>query len=290
MLEHYVTPETNLQTFLDTLDPLYFHTVYLSKGIYRQKVALRLSNVTLIGESKMDTIIIFNDYNYKFHTDGLLYNTFRTPTLSITGSNNKLKHLTIQNDAGSGERIGQAIALAIYGNHTTITNCNIIGNQDTLFIGPLPEDLAHRYAHILPPEERLTQTTLTKINNSSIEGNVDFIFGSGNCLFNQCELIFNQSGYLAAPSTYEKGIGFVFYHCTIKSLNPDFDTVLARPWRNHAKVTFINNQFTNLNLKTRYHDWEKTHFEFREYPYIEHPLNKVLDEPFKQRLVEMFFT
>lgn len=289
MLEHHITPDTNIQSFLDNLDPLYIHTIYLSKGIYRQKIKLSLSNVTIIGEDKDDTKIIFNDYSYKLHVDGLLYNTFRTSTLTITGSNNTLKSLTIENDAGHGPLIGQAIALSIYGNHTTVTNCHIKGNQDTLFIGPLPKDLSLRYAHILPIDERYTLSTLTTIEHSSITGNIDFIFGSGNCIFKSCNLIFNGEGYLAAPSTYPSDIGFVFYQCHITSLNSSYKVVLARPWRDFGQTTFIDTQFDNLNITQRYDSWDKINFVFREYPYIFDLLNQEIDEPFKQRLIHLFF-
>jgi len=290
MLEHFVTPETNLQLFFDQLDPMHFHTIHLAKGIYRQKIKLSLSNVTLIGAGRKDTIIVYNDYSYKLHEDDLLYNTFRTSTFTVTGSNNILKALTIQNDAGHGPFIGQAIALSIYGNNNVIANCQIIGHQDTLFIGPLPEDLALRYAHILPPDERTLNITSSTFTNCSITGNVDFIFGSGNCLFKTCELIFNGDGYLAAPSTQLQALGFIFYHCTISSLSPSYNVVLARPWRNHGKVTFINNQFVNLNIINRYDAWDKQHFEFREYPYYEHPLSRNLDHLFKQRIVDLYFS
>ncbi|WP_162146766.1 pectinesterase family protein [Acholeplasma granularum] len=289
MKQHYVTPQTDLQLLFDQLDPNFFHTIYLSKGTYRQKLKLSSSNVTLIGEDVDNTIIVYDDYSYKLHSDGLLHNTFRTSTFTITGSNNVLKHLTIVNDAGHGPRIGQAIALSIYGNHNSVLNCKILGNQDTLFIGPLPEDLSIRYAHILPLDERLTSSTKTTISNSTITGNVDFIFGSGNCLFKECTLIFNNDGYLAAPSTYENGIGFVFYHCIIKSLDPHFNIVLARPWREFGKTTFIHTNFIDLNIKDRYHTWDKSHFEFREFPYINDQLNKPLDDLFKQRITDLFF-
>lgn len=290
MLVHHVTPATNLQSFLDNLDPLYFHTIYLSKGIYRQKVKLTLSNVTLIGEGSNETILIYNDYSYKLHADGLLYNTFRTATLTITGTSNKLKNLAIENDSGHSPLIGQAIALAIYGNYNIISHCNIIGNQDTLFIGPLPEDLSQRYAHILPPDERLTRMTQTTIEHTTIIGNIDFIFGSGNCLFKRCKLIFNDNGYLAAPSTYQYGIGFVFFECNVSSLRPEYQITLARAWREYGKVTFIHTDLTKLNITSRYDAWDKSHFEFREYPYIKHALNLELDDLFKQNIIDLFFT
>lgn len=290
MLIHFVTPETNLQSFLNQLDPTKHHTIHLSKGVYRQKLKLSLSNITFLGSSMEDTTIVYNDYSYKLHEDGLLYNTFRTSTLTITGSNNTFKNITIQNDAGYGPLIGQAIALAIYGNNNKFSYCQLIGNQDTLFIGPLPVDLTKRYAHILPLDERHTTSTLSIFNDCRITGNIDFIFGSGDAVFKSCELIFNESGYLAAPSTLIDGVGLVFYNCKVTSLHPNYQIALARPWREYGKTTFIDTQFVNLNIVNRYDAWAKTHFEFREHPYIFHPLNQMIDREFKSKINKIIST
>lgn len=273
---HYLDPSINIQSYINQLDPTIPHTIYLSKGVYREKLKIALDHLTIIGEDPLNTILIYNDYSYKLHEDGLLYNTFRTSTLLITGNHVSLSNLTIQNDAGFGERIGQAIALSIYGNHTSIKQCFIKGYQDTLFIGPLPEDLTKRYAHILPEDERHCKMIQTYIIDSYIEGNIDFIFGSGCALFNQCTIVFNGSGYLAAPSTYKEHLGFVFYRCKIQSLGESYHLILARPWREFGKTYFIDCSMDAKIAHPRFESWDKKSFDFREYPHVESTLSKPL--------------
>ena len=44
-----------------------------------------------------------------------------------------------RNAAGAGKEVGQAIALYAEGEGIRVENCRLIGSQDTLFTGPLPE-------------------------------------------------------------------------------------------------------------------------------------------------------
>lgn len=277
MNTHYLNPSMSIQTLLNNLDPTIHHTIHLSKGIYREKIKLSINHLTFVGEDPSNTIIVYNDYSYKLHEDGLLYNTFRTATLTITGHHVKLANLTIQNDAGFGPTIGQAIALSVYGDNVSIENCHIKSFQDTLFIGPLPEDLTKRYAHILPEDERHCKMIQTHIKDTYIEGNIDFIFGSGCALFNNCTINFNGSGYLAAPSTYKDHFGFIFYRCNIQSNDESYRLILARPWREFGKTYFIE---CSINIKvasSRYEAWDKQSFDFKEFPYVESTLSKPLN-------------
>ncbi|MBN3490743.1 hypothetical protein JV173_04360 [Acholeplasma equirhinis] len=285
---HHINPSMKLQTLLDKLDPNISHTIYLAPGLYHEKIKLSNNNISIIGESKDSTLISFNDYAYKMHDDGLLYNTFRTSTFLITGSNNKLEHLTIMNDAGYGDRIGQAIALSIYGTMNEVIDCNIIANQDTLFLGPLPIDLIHRYPHILDKDQLQSNPTKNFFFQTKITGNVDFIFGSGNALFDSCTLEFNGDGYLAAPSTYKNEIGFVFYRSRITSLSDEFKMILARPWRAFGKTTFIDCTFETKIDPSRYDTWAKPDFYFYEHPHVANPLSQKVSFEFLKQIEDLF--
>ena len=118
-------------------------------------------HLKIIGHPHQETKIVYADYSYKMHDDGLLYNTFRTATLHLFGHHIHLEHLTIENDAGCGLTIGQAVSLAIYGKHAFIKDCYIKGYQDTLFIGPLPEDLIQRYDGFLSNHQLTSPTFLS---------------------------------------------------------------------------------------------------------------------------------
>lgn len=284
----YLNPNMSISDAILKLSKDEAHTIYLAKGVYKEKLMIEIDHLTIIGESAYNTMIVFNDFSYKMHEDGLLFNTFRTSTVTITGNYTKLKNLTIKNDSGHGERIGQAIALSLYGKDTLIDNCILDGNQDTLFIGPLPLDLTIRYSHILPLSMRHTNVYNHYIKDSKIIGNVDFIFGSGNAFFKNCDLVFNKDGYLAAPSTYKGEIGLVFKACRISKLSPDDMIVLARPWRAFGTAIFYDCTYLSPISPERFNAWGQTEFSFYEEPYIPNPLSYLLDSNLRKHLDEIF--
>ncbi len=249
--------------------------VYLANGVYYQKLRIYNDNITFTGESKTDTIISFDDYATKIHSDGKEYNTFRTPTMTILGNNVVLENMTIRNTAGYGKEISQAVALSLYGDLITLRDCNLEGYQDTLFCGPLPEDLTIRYQGFLPDEELNTKLTHQRFLHCTIKGSVDFIFGSASALFEDCDIYALLPGYIAAPSTYENAeIGLVFYKSKIISITSE--VYLARPWREHGCSIFCDCIFEGEFAKERYHDWNKHKYRFYETPYVETPMSQDL--------------
>jgi len=232
-----------LQSVLDALDgsPT---TLILGDEEYREKVRITQSNITIV--SKIRSRIVFGDYAKKIHPDGREYNTFRTPTVTVFGSHVTFQGLNIENDAGFGESIGQAVALAVYADDFLAIDCRLMARQDTLFCGPLPEDLRQRYVDLLPSEERqaLPQCKQT-FQDCHISGDVDFIFGCGEAIFDRClieSLPRNQGqvSYVVAPAhAQETKKGFLFDHCSFVGPAMLNGTVyLARPWRDYGLATF----------------------------------------------------
>src|SRR5690606_19535186 len=107
-------------------------------------------------------------------------------------------------------------------------------------------------------------------------------------LFNHCKLIFNGSGYLAAPSTYESHPGFIFNECQITSLDKSFRVILARPWRAFGKTYFINCMFDTPIDSSRYETWDKTEFDFAEFPAVKHKLLRALSIDEINQLLSLF--
>jgi len=276
MISLNLKPQDNIQEILDGYPLNEEITLYLEAGTYIQKLRLKHNHLKIFGSTTGETIITFNDYSYKMHEDGLLYNTFRTSTVMILGDHCELRNLTIQNHAGSHFTIGQAIALTLYGNHTKLTDCRLLGHQDTIFLGPLPKDLCERYDHFLPLEERHNRHLHHFFDHCYIEGDVDFIFGSGTALFNHCEIISIGKGFISAPSTYQTfAYGIIFHRCKIKNhfLEP---IILARPWREYGSTIFSYCEFEGLIDSLRYDAWDKTNIRFYEIPYISSLLSKEL--------------
>ena len=276
MITLKLNPMDNIQEILDGYPLNEEITVNLEAGIYTQKLRLKHNHLKLIGSSQKESVITFNDYSYKMHEDGLLYNTFRTSTVMILGDHCALENLTIKNHSGSGLTIGQAVALTLYGNHTRIKNCKLLGHQDTIFLGPLPNDLCERYDHFLPIEERKSLQLHHYFENCYVEGDVDFIFGSGTALFNHCVIVSVGKGYIAAPSTYEDFLyGIIFNQSKIINKSSD-PIILARPWREFGSTIFFNCEFEGFISKDRFDAWDKTNIRFYEFPYVNSLLSKEL--------------
>ena len=77
-----------------------------------------------------------------------------------------------------------------------------------------------------------------------IEGHVDFIFGDANAYFDRCEIraIAHEEIMLTAHSRTapEQHKAYVFDHCRITA-DPGAGTIyLGRPWRDYARVIFMN--------------------------------------------------
>ncbi len=265
MIELYVTPSDDMNAILQHYPLNQDITLNLEPGIYHQKLILNHENLTIVGASASSTIIVYNDYSYKMHEDGLLYNTFRTSTVAVIGQHITFKHLTIKNSSGYGLTIGQAVALSVYGDHFKAIDCQFIGHQDTLFIGPLPIDLTERYHDFLPTSFLQTKRIHAFFYSCRIEGDVDFIFGSGIALFQQCEIVAVNEGYIFAPSTYKSfPYGMIAYQSHFQVLKTSY---LARPWRSYGQVHIIKCSFAGDIHPDRYTSWNKHHVVFKEYPY-----------------------
>lgn len=287
MIKLHLSPNDSITESLKPYDLNTPITIFLSRGVYIEKLFLNHHHLTIIGESMEDTIISYGDYAYKMHDDGLLYNTFRTSTVTVCGDYVHLENLTIQNTAGSGFTIGQAVALSLYGDQSKVIQCRLLGYQDTLFLGPLPKDLCERYEGFLKPEQLSDKPCVHYLESCEILGDVDFIFGSGTAFFNRCHVISIGKGFIAAPST-ECGtrIGFVFYQSVIENKDQS-DMILARPWRECGSTHFIDCRFVGHFSMNRYDTWDKENYRFFESPYIPSPFSKELNEEEKGQLIEL---
>lgn len=245
MAELHLTPVDDLQNILNNLnEPT---TIYLSAGIYRQKLEIKSGNLTLIGENRETTVITHDDYARKIHADGKEYNTFRTFTLCISGENVVLKNLMVENGNTDPQTVGQCVALSVNAKRFYAENVNLKSTQDTLFLAPFPDDLVVRYRGFIPENQLYMEgTSLHLFKNCKISGTVDFIFGGAEAYFKDCEIISlyekRKTGFIAAPCHHlvQDG-GFYFIDCSLKSGGAEENTVyLARPWRDFGKCAFIN--------------------------------------------------
>ena len=227
------------------------------EGIYNEQVTIRRSNIKLIG---IGNVVISNGaYAKQKDQRGDEIGTFATATLYLDGSNVHLENITIENTAGHGEDVGQAIALYANCDLSSFTNCRFKGSQDTLFTSCLPDKQKDGTDFLVnrPIHEQYRQYYL----NCTIEGTVDYIFGGATAYFENCTLI-NKTrknghpGYITAANTPKgKPYGFIFHECDIVSEPDATASYLGRPWRPYAKVRFQYCKMTDNIQINRWNDW-----------------------------------
>lgn len=220
-------------------------------------------------------------YAKKLDENGEELTTWKTAALKVTGSHNLFENLTIKNIAGSPEEKGQEVALAIYGDDNIFLNCKLVSTQDTLFVGPLPDDLCTRYIDFLDQDERYYDGNTTNyFYHCEISGSIDFIFGAGRALFDNCNLITVKDkrgeSYVVAPAhSLKDDFGYLFYQCTfMRQEGVEDETIfLARPWRDYGKTVFAYCQYQSHISPLGFHDWSNVNrirtARFEEYPRLE---------------------
>ena len=164
--------------------------IEIAPGIYHEKLTINKPYITLrgMGESSAHTVISYDDYALDLMEDGSKRGTFRTYTLFIDTHDVTLQHLTIENASGDSATHGQAIALYADGDRLMIDSCRLLGHQDTLFTGPLPEKERQPGGFIGPKQFAPRINGRQYYKNCYICGDIDFIFGSATAYFEHCTL------------------------------------------------------------------------------------------------------
>ena len=85
-------------------------TIHIAPGRYHEKLTVSQPHVTLIGDDASNTILTYDDYAREIMPDGIKRGTFRTYTLFLDAPDITLCNLTVENAAGAGKEVGQAIA------------------------------------------------------------------------------------------------------------------------------------------------------------------------------------
>jgi pectin methylesterase-like acyl-CoA thioesterase len=238
-------------------------TVLIAPGIYREQVIINQSYVTLRGTGANPAATILVDDT----SQGTRGTKPSYATVHVLGSDFHAFNLTFQNDfnrtheqafAGS-----QAQALNLEGDRNILDHVSILANQDTLYIGArgcgqagsrrTPAPGSTSAPPTAPPAPLATETPCTPTATRSyfthcvIAGNVDFIYGDGNAVFNECEIhstLHAAGGYLTAQGKYlpNQQSTFVFNHCRLTAEPGEGHVYLGRPWRPYASVVFLNTE------------------------------------------------
>lgn len=253
----------SIQQAVDSIPAGTPETIYIKKGIYKERVEIRKNNISFVGESTDDTIITESYYARMIMPDGSKRGTFRSYTFFVYADNFTATNLTFENAAGFGDEFGQAIAVYAEGDNITFRNCKILGHQDTLFTGPLPMKEKQPGGFTGPTINGMRRVVHQLYEDCYIAGEIDFIFGSATAYFKNCTLFAlnrNQeiNAYYTAPSTYEgQAFGYVFESCTFTGNCPPKSVALSRPWRIHAKTVLLNCNYSDQIIDEGFTDWNK---------------------------------
>lgn len=240
-----VTPADDLQKVFDSAEEN--AVIFLSEGTYRQKTMIHTKGLTLVGAGCDKTVIVWDDHALKMDEQGREYNTFRTYTMAVCADGVTIRDLSIVNDALHPEIKGQEVALSVVADNFSMERCTLLSTQDTLFLGPLPPDLIERYQGFHRAELLRGGEMRQRFRNCLIGGTVDFIFGCGDTVFENCEIRSlsdaRNIGYIAAPAhSLSQKRGFLFKDCCL-TREPgvgDGTIFLARPWRDYGLTSFCN--------------------------------------------------
>lgn len=256
-------PGDDLQRAFDSVHA--GETIHLMPGDYRAKTTIFTSGLTIEGSGAEMTRIVWDDYARKHDEQGVEYNTFRSWTLAVCARGVTMRNLTIANDALHPEMKGQEVALTVYADDFRMEDCVLSSTQDTLFLGPLPKDLIERYEGFLPDHLRRDIACHQHFARCRIEGTVDFIFGCGEALFEDCEIRsvcdVRDIGYAAAPAhALEQSSGFTFHNCRFTAdagVTPG-SIFLARPWRDYGLCVFDHCDYGSHISPLGFDKWNDT--------------------------------
>ncbi|XP_054800462.1 probable pectinesterase 53 [Prosopis cineraria] len=225
---------------LDSIPPRNIRRVIVSigPGVYREKIVIprNMEFITLIGDATKPPTITGNDTAAVIGRDGMPFGTFHSATVAVDANYFVAVNIKFENTASHevGKAGEQAVAVRVSGTKVAFYNCSFYGDQDTLY--------DHRGLHYF--------------NNCFIQGSVDFIFGSGRSLYENCYL--NSIAKKAVSITAQKRTnaslesGFSFKSCVITGSGRAY---LGRAWGDYSRVVFSYTFMDKIIVPQGWSDW-----------------------------------
>ncbi|XP_050228469.1 probable pectinesterase 53 [Mercurialis annua] len=213
--------------------------ISISAGTYREKIEIPGSMwyITMEGAGADKTIIEWDDTADKPGQGGHRLGTYGSATFAVNSPYFIAKNITFKNKAPSppaGALGKQAVALRISADAAAFIRCKFIGAQDTLYdhIG------RHYFKHCY------------------IEGSVDFIFGNGLSLYEDCHLHAKTNSFGALTAQKRESMleetGFSFVNCKVTGSGALY---LGRAWGTFSRVVFVYTYMDKIITPTGWYDW-----------------------------------
>ncbi len=226
--------------------------LHIKPGSYEGQTVIpkNKSKITFEGDGVDKTILTYEFNTNEPNPPGVARQFWGIGVL-VQSDDFQARNLTFENVSGDH---GQALALRIDGDRAIVTDCHLLGWQDTLMVNN-----GRQYFH-----------------NDYIAGRVDFIYGSGTTVFDHCEIHSKNGGHITAANTpQDHPFGFVFLDCKLTSdaipwdpattnpsttLKPKVTRIgdLGRPWRPYASVTYVRCEMDDHIKPQGWNNWGKT--------------------------------
>ncbi|KAK9060952.1 hypothetical protein SSX86_018132 [Deinandra increscens subsp. villosa] len=206
------------------------YVIFVKRGVYEEQVYIAhdVNFVLMYGEGVNNTIISAAE-----HSGGDLKSS---ATFQVWGRGFMAVDMTFRNTAGPNG--GQAVAFLSNSDESVIYHCSIEGYQDTLF------SLHFKQFY----------------KECQIFGTVDFIFGNGHSVFQDCQVFLRKplpGGGLVVTAQgrqyQNESSGFSLQGCNItagEDLKPVIDqfkkAFLGRPWFDYARTVFMESFLDDL--------------------------------------------
>jgi pectin methylesterase-like acyl-CoA thioesterase len=195
-------------------------TITIKPGTYREIVTVPANKpmITLQGTGSAPSQVVIVNNHSAYHNGG----TFNSATTFVYGKDFVATNLTMANDfdESSVPSDQQALALHLNADRAVLRNVRLLGDQDTFLIN----DAARTY-----------------VAGSYIEGTVDFIFGGGTAVLDNCDIYEKRSTgapITAARTAPAKAYGFLVYKSHVRGASAAGTTQLGRPWGPNAQVLY----------------------------------------------------
>ncbi|XP_021291677.1 probable pectinesterase 29 [Herrania umbratica] len=214
--------------------------IHIKAGTYREKVKIPYDKpfIILKGAGKRATSIVWDDHQ----------SLLQSPTFSSLADNIVVKSMSFVNSYNSPNSNNPrvpAVAAMVAGDKSFFYKCGFFSLQDTLW-----DDQGRHY-----------------FKRCTIEGAVDFIFGSGQSIYEDSAIHFlggelepGLPGFITAQgrTNPNDANGFVFKNCNVLGSGTTF---LGRPWRGYSRVLFYNCKFSDIIQPGGWDAWSFTGYE-----------------------------
>ncbi|KAF5458567.1 hypothetical protein F2P56_022589 [Juglans regia] len=216
------------------------YVIYIKRGVYKENVEIKKKkwNLMMIGDG-MNATVISGNRNYVDH-----WSTYRTATFAVSGRGFIARDITFENTAGPEKH--QAVALRSDSDLSVFFRCGMRGYQDTLY----------------------THTMRQFYRECRISGTVDFMFGDGTVVFQNCQILAkkglpNQKNTITAQGRKDPSqpTGFSIQFCNISadsdlvaSVNSTA-TYLGRPWKQYSRTIIMQSYMSNAVRPEGWLEW-----------------------------------